>query len=1168
VNCPACGTPYQPGARFCSACGHTLVNVPDERRIATVLFADLVGFTTYSEAADPEQVKELVDHCFTELCNDVTAFGGRVDKIVGDAVVALFGAPMAHEDDAERAVRAALRMQETLARLRREEGLDAHLRVGVNTGEVIVGALRIGGDYTALGDAVNTAHRLQTAAEPDQILVGPYTWEATQHAIRYEARGALTLKGREEAVTTWRAVEAVAPPGQRRRHTRTPIIGRDPELALLRSVIDSAVLRSRAQLVVLSGDAGIGKSRLAGEIASYAHLAHGAKVLGGQCVPYGADVWWPIAEAIRGACGLSADDSAPAARKKLTEVVTAAADGGDDGEITRVVNGLLYLLGHVGDLADVDPGRARDDSARSARILFQHIARLRPLVLVLSELQWADELVLHLIERLLIRLRTLPFIVIATALPDARPHALVDAARGNLTLMGMEPLDLGSVRDLASALIGDEVDVRLATALYERSGGNPFFVEELAALLRESPAAAADPLGFLDAGGVPVTLQGLVAARLDALDPDARALLEDCAVVGSSGSPAAAYALGQARGLAPDHRMLHGLAERELIDVPDGDAEFAFTSEVIREVAYATITKGERARRHAMLADWLRERADGDDASAQERIAYHYATATAIARELGTGTALPADLEARAVEAIETAALQARSAEMWRTAHRLYDQALAAAGPSTPDDTRLRLLLGRARAAAEQRELATARRDVETVLTAAAEGTRAHAEALTLLGDLLTMEGDYAAARATLERAIADWRALRSPHGEAEAIRVRGRTAMFGGSMADAETDLVQALALYREAGDRRGEAWALQNLATISFFQGDAAKAEERLGRAEATFRDLGDYGGLNWTFAVLAWVRFMQGRRDDAEQLALEQLPESETTGNRWVTAILQMLLGNLALWSGRGGTAVERGDAAIAAMVELGDPWGIGQARAVRVRALAAVGRVAESLAEIDAEIADLDRATGDHADAFGHTARVQVLVAAGAADALPAALHLRPPPERERAAPFAHERRVCLARALLQAGRVDEAIAEFDAMADVFPDLSTGAGAAIRSARALALVAGGQLDDAAAEVAAGVQGSYLDALQLDLAAAFLALRRREPGVAEQLDALVARMDATEAALEQVITRIALAHALEALGDPRAAEARADADRMLATLDLRMPGWETTFRLAAGG
>jgi class 3 adenylate cyclase/tetratricopeptide (TPR) repeat protein len=1165
VDCPACGKPAPADARFCPTCGSSLVTVHDERRIATVVFADLVGFTTFSEASDPEQVKALVDDCFAELSQDVTAFGGRVDKIVGDAIVALFGAPVAHEDDAERAVRAALRMQETLARLRHERGIDARLRIGVNTGEVIVGALRAGGDYTALGDAVNTAHRLQTASEPGEVLVGPTTFEATDHAIQYEARGALTVKGREEAVDAWRAVMAIAPPGQRRRHTRTPLIGREPEMALLRGIVDSAVVRSRAHFVLLTGDAGVGKSRLAGDIASYALQAHDARVIGGQCVPYGADVWWPIAEAIRGACGLGADDTAAGARQKLTDAIARITEVHDDGELTRITHGLLYLLGHVGELADVDPTRARDDSARSCRILFQGIARKQPLVLLLSDLQWADELVLHLLERLLVRLRNLPFVVLGTSLPDARPYARVDPGRGNLTVVGVDPLDEKSVHALAAALLGDDVGLRLAAALHERTGGNPFFVEELAAVLRESPAAQADPLTFLEEGRVPATLQGLVAARLDALTADARGLLEDCAVVGSSGAAAAVYALAAARGVDSGHTALRMLADRELIDVAEGDVEFTFTSEVIRDVAYGTLTKSERARRHAILADWLTDRADADDANAFERVAYHYATAAQVVRELGGVADLPADLETRAVDAIEAAAVQARNAEMWRNAHRLYDQALTAAGPATDEARRWSLLLGRARASAEQRELGAARHDVDEVLVLA-DDERVLASALTLQGEIQQMEGEYAAARKTLESAIAAWADLGDVHGEAEAVRARGRVEMFAGNMAAAEADLSEALARYRAGGDRRGEAWSLQNLATISFFQADAAKAEERLARAEETFRELGDYGGLNWTFAVLAWVRFTQGRRDDAEQLALEQLPESETVGNRWVTAILQMLLGNIALWSGRARTAVERSGAAVDAMHELSDPWGEGQATAMQIRALAAAGRVADALDAVDRQIAEQDRGDGDRIDSFAHTTRLQVLVAAGTADALPVALHLAPQ-DPEAASQFNFERRVCLGRALLQAGRAAEAVAELDGVRQLVPEQDIGPGAAIRAALALALVAAGDVDRAEAEIAAGVNGSYLDELQLDLANAFLALRRGAADAADRFDEIVTRIDETEAVLEQTMCRMARAQAFAALGTRDAAAARADADRALAVHDLAMPGWETTFRLAAG-
>src|SRR3954447_45375 len=306
------------------------------------------------------------------------------------------------------------------------------------------------------------------------------------------------------------------------------------------------------------------------------------------------------------------------------------------------------------------------------------------------------------------------------------------------------------------------------------------------------------------------------------------------------------------------------------------------------------------------------------------------------------------------------------------------------------------------------------------------------------------------------------------------------------------------------------------------------------------------------------------MQGRPDDAEQLALEQLPESETVGNRWVTAILQMLLGNIALWSGRAATAVERSGAAIDAMRELRDPWGTGQAMAIRIRALAAAGRVGEAVEAVERQIAELDR-DGDKLDSFAHTMHVQVLVAAGAADALPVALHLAPR-DSENFSQFNFERRVCLGRALLQAGRVVEAVAELDAARENVPTPKTGPGAAIRAALALALVAAGNLDRAAEEIAAGVYGSYLDEVQLELASAFLALRRGADDAADRFDEIITRVDDTEAVLEQTVCRIARAHAFTALDRPDATTARGDADRALAECDVAMPGWETTFRLAA--
>src|ERR671911_1995758 len=313
IACATCARPVPSGSRFCPSCGAPVSTVnfaAEERRVVTVLFADLVGYTTMAERLDPEKVKRLIESCFARLVVDIETFGGRVDKVLGDAILALFGAPVAHEDDAERAVRAALQLHETLAAAQAELDADVRLRVGVNTGEVLVGSLRAGGDYTAMGDVVNTAQRLQSAAEPGQVLVGQATYRATRRIIAYRSMGEITAKGRDAPVPAWVAEGARLPPGYRPDRHRAALVGRDDEVALLSHTLDLAVARRRAALLLIVGDAGVGKSRLAEEVAEMARGCHGALVLQGRCVPYGeANVWWPLAEAVRGACDVEPGDS-------------------------------------------------------------------------------------------------------------------------------------------------------------------------------------------------------------------------------------------------------------------------------------------------------------------------------------------------------------------------------------------------------------------------------------------------------------------------------------------------------------------------------------------------------------------------------------------------------------------------------------------------------------------------------------------------------------------------------------------------------------------------------------------------------------------------------------------------------------------------------------------
>jgi class 3 adenylate cyclase/tetratricopeptide (TPR) repeat protein len=1170
MTCGSCGANAPDEARFCPTCGHALIARPDERRIATVLFADLVGFTTFSESADPERVKNLLDRCFERLVADVTAFGGQIDKIVGDAIVALFGAPVAHEDDAERAVRAALQMQQTLAALRQELRVGAEMRVGVNTGEVLVGAMRGAGEYTAMGDVVNIASRLQAAARPGQVIVGPLTYEATRRVVRYEALGALVVKGREEPVEAWTAEEVIAPPGQRAKHGRAPLIGREPEMALLRRMFDAAVNRRRAQLVLLFGEAGVGKSRLAIELASMAYEELGATVMKGPCLPYGeANVWWPCAEAVRHTCGVELDDSTTDARRKVEATVArVTARDVNDAHVERISDGLLYLLGRFGERADVDPVRARSEALWAIQTYFEALARERPLVFVLSDLHWGDDVVLELVDRLLAELRALPFVLIATARPDLEERWTPAPGRHNVAVLHLDPLDADAAGALVREHLGEHATPELVAELRDRSGGNPLFVEELAALIRDADGAIhIDGARALAAADLPVTLRGLVSARLDALAAVERAVLEDCAVVGSSGPIEAVVGLGDAQSIAGAERALSVLADRDLVVLEDG--EFAFKSELIREVAYGTLTKAERARRHAALGGWLAERRTGDDEPV-DPIAHHFGVAAELVRELGRVDGVPADVRSRAVAALEQAAARAEQVEAWPRAQRRYEQALAVLPDGTDDETRWRLRLARAQARVEQRDLTGTRDEIAQLLEAAhaAGDRRAQARALTVLADCEQKEGNFIGSDSTFDQAVAAWRALGDDQGVANALRGRGMTLLFRGELDDAEAAICEALSIFRDAGDRRGEAWALQNLAWIAFTRGRPEQAEERINQSAAAFAEIGDWGGLSWALGLLAWVRFNQGELADAEQLASDVLRDGSEAANRWATGMMTVLLANVALWTGRPTVAIERAQEARRLFQEIGDRWGEVQSVAPAARAFGCLGRIEEAEAIHD-EVAAFTDELGD---------RGLVAVPAMVAGALAAHIGDAERARREYEIGIGaqiddeslvtHETRVGMSRAMLQSGDVGGALAQLDApRGDSDMLLLASAGT-----EALVLAAAGQPERAVAltdHANAVSVGGYLDHLQAWMARALACAQLEDDACAREAGATVlALADETESPLDQALARLAQAHVLEVLGDSEAEAMRAEARARLDALGLAATGWETAFRLAATG
>jgi class 3 adenylate cyclase/tetratricopeptide (TPR) repeat protein len=1151
VNCPACGANAPPEARFCPTCGHALVSRPDERRVTTLVFADLVGFTRLAQTADPEQVKRLVDTCFGALSADVTAYGGRVDKIVGDELVAIFGAPVAHEDDAERAVRCALQMQHTLANLSGRVGVDLQMRVGVNTGEVLVGAL--GGDITAMGDVVNTASRLESEASPGQVVVGESTYTMTADIINYQELGSLQVRGRDAPVRAWLAEGANAPPGRRKR-ARTRIFGREAELALLRGILDASELRRRAHLVIVAADAGVGKSRLVGEIVREAHASRDACVLRTHCLPYGESAWYPVAELIRSACGISPDASHDDVRDAVAKAIADSDHVDDEVEVARTTRGLLYVLGHPEAMHDIEPSRARDDAVWSAQQMLGSFARRSHLVVTCADLHWADESVLTMLERLVEGLRALPFTLIATARPELLDRWSPAPGKHNFTLLNLDPLDADAVAALAAELLGPDVDPELVTLLRERSGGNPFFVEELAALLRETPPEKAPAI--IRMGKLPATLRGLVAARLDAIGTADRSVLEDCAVIGATGSVEAVRALSDARGdvIDVDDALAH-LDARELVDV-EGE-EFSFPSEVVRTVAYGTLAKAERARRHAALADWLASRSSSDGKADAERAAHLYGAVADLITELGPVAGLPADLADRAVPVLELAASRAVGAELWGTAAQLYDRCLRLLPTDESDEHRWQLQLGRALSNAEYRDLPAAHADLDAVLEEAPVHSRIRARALTQLAEVRQMEGDYSGAFAVVDEALGLWRELGEEHGLATALRARGRTSTFTGDMDRADADCSEALTVYRRIGDRRGEAWALGNLATISFFRGDTALAEERCKAASKMFEELGDWGGRSFAETLTAWVWFMQSRLDDAEALALELLPETDARGDRYVSGLLEMLLGNIALWRGHVLTALERTRSAAQRFRVLGDPWAIGQATGIELRALAASGQVEEAIERLD---------RGEAIGMAGNpifSIRAQVLVHAGHPEALAAALHLRGAEGTGESTLDADLRRT-LGLAMIQAGRAEEGLAELQGLEGPSGPSEYADAAAL----ALGLVANGRGREVREPSAEQLQaGTYLDRLQLRLGVAFARLQSGSPETVAAFDGLLADADETESRLDQAIVRLARAFAWRALGRGDAEDAMHEAEKSLAAAGTAAPGWVRVFAMASG-
>lgn len=985
--------------------------------MVTVMFADVVGFTTLAERSDPEWVKRLIDASFERLVEDVESFGGRVDKVLGDAIVALFGAPVAHEDDAERAVRAALKMHETLRAFMEEQPGEhpVQLRIGINTGEVLVGTLA-GTDYTAMGDVVNTASRLQSLAPPGGVLVGEDTRGLCSDAVRFEELEPAQLRGRDRIERVWLATGLEPGVGRRRWLSAAPFVGRSVEVGLLDSIV-RLVATGRSAIVTVTGEAGIGKSRIVDEVLAVFRGGHpDAVVFEGACSPYGeSDVWAPISTGIATQYGIergrTADEIRQMAGRRATELFGFDPDS---AVIRQEIEVLLHLLGHASELDRLDPAGARDALFGAVIAGLRRRAQLAPVVVWIDDLQWAHALLVELLEVTARSLTDLPVLLVVAMRPSDDVEWPPFVERALQFHLPLEPLSEQESTVLVGEVTGGRASSDLTTRLYDRSGGNPLFLTELALL-----AAAGDPNGLDDSvdDELPGSLRALIAARLDQLDPDERVVVDNAAIIGSEGPVEGLVTFAQAMGQRFDLQLLEALVAGGLLEL-DG-TWWQFRSDVVREVAYQTLTKQARAQRHAGVATVLA----GTSSPPIDELAHHAATAAELLEELGTVPGVRSSIRSQAIDLLAQAAQRSYDLGGYRHGVDVSERALSLA-PDHPDDRRPLLLL-HVSGLIELRSLDAARADLAEVLDGVAgAGDRvAQGEALRMLGTIEQLDGNLVSARVHLGRAVEIFRELDDAPRLAVALRERGFAEVFGGSLQDADWYLGEADGLYETLGDARGRAWVAQNRSWISFLCGDHAEARARLLGAIETFEALGDHSGVTMSRGLLAYVLYFERRFDEAEELAEDVLREARRWGDEWGASMMLALSANLRLWTGRFAEAVHAGERSLAGFRKLGDLFGALQALAPLNRARAALGRHADAERGIEEIVSAVE--------SFGGLAFPSI-AASGVA------MHLG---DGERAAALAgqavarmaetgaslDEARVQMAMGHLQSGRADEAMA---------------------------------------------------------------------------------------------------------------------------------------------
>ncbi|MBA2643051.1 MAG: AAA family ATPase [Actinobacteria bacterium] len=939
-GCPSCGSENADTAKFCSECGASLVTVVasarEERKVVSVVFVDLVGSTARAESSDPEDVRALLRVYHERAKEQLESFGGTVEKFIGDAVVAVFGAPVSHEDDPERAVRAALAVRDAVARLNEEaSGRDLHVRIAVNTGEALVslGAAPAEGEAMVAGDVVNTAARLQSAAPVDGILVGEQTYRATDREIVYRDAEAVEAKGKAAPIPAFEAVEARSRLGVDLGGAgRAQLIGRDPELDLLVGALARSRRERSTQLVTLVGVPGIGKSRLVYELGGV--VDEDPELITwrqGRSLPYGEGVaYWALGEIVKAQAGILESDAADSTEAKLASATLVLED---EGERSWVERHLRPLVGLGGD--DVPSGDRSGEAFAAWRRFLESLALSGPMVLVFEDLHWADDGLLDFVDGLVDWVDGVALLVVCTARPELlerRPGW--GGGKRNASTMSLTPLDDEATAALVHSLLERPLlDAEMQQALLERAGGNPLYAEEF--------------VRMLEAGGtvgerLPETVQGIVAARIDLLPPADKEILQHAAVLGKVfwSDALVSIAGSETWQLAEILRSLERkeFIRREQRSAVAGATQHAFVHALVRDATYGQLPRSDRAERHLAAAAWIESLPAGRAEDRAETLAHHYLTAIELRRAAGDDVA---ELRPRAVSALQEAGERALSLSAFQSAARFLSAALGLLPDDADAPPELLLAAGKA--------FGFVGRDGDELARAV--------DAFELMGDLeRAAEGAVMAswhswhtkateAAAWLDRAAALVRGRPASRAKALVVAEQARRMMIGYQKDSARALAQSAVALAEEIGDDEIRADALVTLGVGLATDGDASGID-MLEQALALVGGRGRVASRGYTNLGVAWATMGDLRRaTGAFERGLERAEREGEDQGAW------FLRGNLLGFrysAGRWDEAL-----ALADMLLQTEDWSLYQesaAREVRARVVAARGDGGGALEEM--------------------------------------------------------------------------------------------------------------------------------------------------------------------------------------------------------------------------